>query len=229
VSGDGYFTGDEKSLFEYWQDEERAQKFLDGGTRTDMVKYVLKKDTHLLEQSNWLDIGGGAGFIQSNVGIDLYRMAVVLDISLEGLRIHICKESQRINGSFKSPPFRRDAFDTISSFFCLSDYPELGEILTSFVRMANGGHFILVDYGKGDEYWENRKKAQSPSLIGNINLRSAEYISQYAYKHKNLEAQESEDKEIIVEAKKLKNRLHSLPAIIKRVFFHAIIRMKQNS
>lgn len=229
MSGDGYFTGDEKSLFEYWQDEQRARKFLDGGTRTDMVKYVLKKDRRFIEQSNWLDIGGGAGFIQSNVEIDLYRMAVVLDISLEGLRVHICKESQRINGSFKSPPFRRDAFDTISSFFCLSDYPELGEILTSFVRMANGGQFILVDYAKGDEYWENRKKAHNPSLIGNINLRSAEHISQYAYKYKNLQVQESEDKEIIVEAKELRTRLHTLPAIIKRVFVHAIIRMKQNS
>ena len=228
MTDEQFFTGSRKTLFDYWQEEFRARKFLKGGTRTPMVEYVTREDIDLLRNATWLDIGAGAGFIQSKVDPRIYRMVIALDISWEGLKVHQCRYSQRICGSFFSPPFRKGAFEVISSFFCLSDYPNLLKIVDSLVSLAEGGKFILVDYAEGDEYWETRKINHAPELIGNINLRSEEYISQEVYKFETIDLESVEVKSFRTSTKDLSSGHLELPEIITRKFIHCIFVLEKS-
>ena len=210
-----------KSLFNYWQDNERVKKFLDAGSRDAMVAYVVKKYFKQIKNANWLDIGAGPGFIQNLVNNGKYRLSVALDISISALLIHGNEDSQKVAGSFRFFPFRINSFSFISTFFCLSDYPITRENISQIHSLlCRNGHFLWVDYSAEDEYWELRKKNHKPDgLQGNINLRKASDLGSKISDYKLMKLLEEEEKTFVSSGSSFKRRLNQIPDKILRKFF----------
>ena len=180
---DRYFAGSFKQLISHWNDLDRAKKFLEGGTRVQAVHTIIKEISPLIENSSWIDIATGAGFIQQQVpDTQTPSLFVGLDFSEAMLRTQSFPYGERVLGSLFNLPFRKHSFQLISNFFCLSDYPELKPAYDEMTRICNNnGKMIHVDYAKGDAYWEARKELHGQTIdgkmvIGNIHLRGVSDI-----------------------------------------------------
>jgi ubiquinone/menaquinone biosynthesis C-methylase UbiE len=177
------FAGDLDKLQSHWMDEARAKKFLKGGTRTPAVKHILNYVFELIKESSWIDIATGAGFIQSQVDPSIQpTLFVGLDLSEAMLRVQEDPYGERVIASLFRLPFRNCSYNLVSNFFCLSDYPEIEEVMIEFARICDiGGYVLHADYGEGDGYWVLRKSLHNQiiegmKIIGNINLRTLEDI-----------------------------------------------------
>ncbi|MHA2098901.1 MAG: hypothetical protein ACW99A_09450 [Candidatus Kariarchaeaceae archaeon] len=85
---ESYFTEDLHSLKEYWEDKDRAVKFLSGRTRTGAIEYLLRRIEPDVHQGSWLDSGTGAGFIQSQIDSDVFPTLFVDHMVKEWLEVH---------------------------------------------------------------------------------------------------------------------------------------------
>ncbi|RMG22471.1 MAG: class I SAM-dependent methyltransferase, partial [Methanobacteriota archaeon] len=169
-----HFTGSPEKLFQYWQDENRARKFLSGGTREAAIEFCRSFKTHFAEKV-WMDIGTGTGYVVKKLLHDYRPKAIIgIDISKAMLAMYQVEDALLAISSAFNLPFRDRSVDAISTFFCLSDYPSLTPFLHQVKRtLRNEGIFLFVDYAKGDGYWELRKKHHGENgIVGNINLRT---------------------------------------------------------
>lgn len=224
MSNNEIFSGSLRSLFNYWQDYERAKKFLEGGTRTDMVHKVVREELDPHHSGYWLDVALGAGFVQS-VQKSSFTMRIGLDISWAMLEVNK-QEVQKILGSGLIPPFRKGSIEILSSFFCFSDYPNIETILENlFPIISPHGFLLYIDYAKGDEYWETRKQMHSPSLVGNINLRLPHEISALVSK----EVLRSEIVSFQVQASPLQSQVPNIQPTIQRKFILLKLTNKDHS
>lgn len=216
-----YFSGSFASLFAYWQNEERTRRFVQGGTRIQMIHDVVDEQGDRLTKGIWIDIGTGAGFIQQVIAekFAFRGLAVGVDMSIAMLQKYLNREVQRVAGVFQALPFRKGSVDTTSSFFCLSDYPNLRSIFQNFADLLRPhGNILYIDYTRGDQYWEIRKK--STKLIGNINLRTPEYIAQILTEIPTLQIDFTDANAYEVSAHELKQRLPELPDTLTRKFLY---------
>lgn len=173
-----HFTGNPKRLFNYWQDSNRAKKFLSGGTREAAINFCRSFKDHFTDKV-WADIGTGTGYVVKSLLKDFRPKAVIgIDISKAMLSMYQVDESLLSIGSGFNLPLRQTSVDVVSSFFCFSDYPSLRPVFKEGARVLNHhGKFLYVDYAKGDGYWELRKKHHGENgIVGNINLRTTEEI-----------------------------------------------------
>ncbi len=179
-----HFTGNPQRLFDYWQDEKRAKKFLTGGTRGSAIEFCRAFKDHF-HQKVWVDIGTGTGYVVKKLIEDYKpRQTIGIDISKAMLKNYQLKESLLTLGSGFNIPLRNQSVDAISTFFCFSDYPNLQPLFQEAKRtLTPKGKFLFVDYAKGDGYWERRRKHHGEKgIIGNINLRTIEEIQNEAGK-----------------------------------------------
>lgn len=179
-----YFTEDLHSLKKYWEDEDRAKKFLAGGTRTGAVKYLILRIELDIHQGSWLDTGTGSGFVQTLVDPNVIPTIFVgLDFSGVMLRAQESPFGERVIGSAFHLPFRHSSFKVVTNIFSLSDYPTIEQAFVDLGRVVSKmGSFLHLDYAIGDDYWEMRKQLHNTKsldgkiIVGNINLRSIEKI-----------------------------------------------------
>ena len=181
---ESYFTEDLNTLKKYWEDEQRAIKFIKGGTRLGAIAYLLQRLELDIHQGSWLDSGTGAGFVQSQVDPDVSpSLFVGLDFSMVMLLTQKHPYGERVVGSAFQVPFRKNAFNVVTNIFSLSDYPRIESAFQDLGRVVDyTGSFTHLDYGVGDDYWEKRQSlhgAPNPDgsiIVGNINLRSLDQI-----------------------------------------------------
>ncbi|MHA2030291.1 MAG: methyltransferase domain-containing protein [Candidatus Kariarchaeaceae archaeon] len=220
---ESYFTEDLHSLKEYWEDKDRAVKFLSGGTRTGAIEYLLRRIEPDVHQGSWLDSGTGAGFIQSQIDSDVFpTLFVGLDFSLVMLRTQEQPYGEREVGSAFQVPFRNNSFDVVSNIFSLSDYPKIETAFEELGRVVEySGTFVHLDYGVGDDYWERRQSFHGKAnpdgsvIVGNINLRSLDQIKEWTPRGFRMVFQTYLEFE--VDPSKL-NSTFQLPSIITRRF-----------
>jgi ubiquinone/menaquinone biosynthesis C-methylase UbiE len=221
-----YFSGDEKSLFNYWNSADRAKKFTKGATRTSMVNFVINKEAGTLAKKSWLDVGIGAGFVQKIYQGDFCNI-IGLDISIAMLLLIDDERVFKIAGSFLKIPLRKNCINIASSFFCLSDYPELKRNLTLISSCIEPeGVLIYVDYSQGDDYWERRKNLhETEGIVGNINLRSTEEIKDNFENSKDLTCIHTETVEFNENSKDMILPIFELPKTLMRRFL--FIKLKK--
>ena len=182
-----YFTEDLHSLKKYWEDKNRAKRFLGGGTRTQAVQYLVKRIELDIHQGSWLDTGTGSGFVQTLIDPNVVpTLFIGLDFSGIMLRTQQLPYGERVIGSTFHLPFRKNSFKIVSNIFSLSDYPKINIAFADLGRVVDSvGSLLHLDYAIGDEYWEKRIEyhdslADDGSIImGNINLRSLEQIKKW--------------------------------------------------
>ncbi|MDH5401395.1 MAG: class I SAM-dependent methyltransferase [Candidatus Heimdallarchaeota archaeon] len=179
-----FFAGDFTKLKNHWSDLSRAEKFLRGGTRAEVVNKVIEINLNLLMNSNWLDLGTGAGYIQSVINQKHGHLPNQLGLDWSFAMLSINEVSlHKIQGTYENIPIRKASINLITFFFTLSDYPSLESILENAGnKLDQSGSLIIVDYSIGDEYWETRNKYHNQigndnnKIIGNINLRDIHYF-----------------------------------------------------
>ena len=126
MKGETYFTEDLHSLKKYWEDKNRAIRFLGGGTRTQAVQYLVKRIEMDVHQGSWLDTGTGSGFVQTLVDTDVVpTLFIGLDFSEIMLRTQQSPYGERVIGSAFRLPFRKNSFKIVTNIFSLSDYPDI--------------------------------------------------------------------------------------------------------
>ena len=227
------FAGDLDKLHFHWMDEARARKFLKGGTRTPAVNHVLNHISESIKGSSWIDIATGAGFIQSQIDSSIHPSFFVgLDLSEAMLRVHESPYGERIMASLFKLPFRENCFSLVSNFFCLSDYPQIKDVMIEFARICQlGGQVLHVDYGEDDGYWVVRKSLHDQiidgrKIIGDINLRNQDDIRSSL--PKSLKENHSEIIEYSIEASKLKPVVNS-ETVTRRIIFTIAIKIQANN
>ncbi|MHA2503714.1 MAG: class I SAM-dependent methyltransferase [Candidatus Kariarchaeaceae archaeon] len=213
---DGYFTGGKESLFDYWQDPERAKKFKSGGSRVSAVRYLLNKAEVEIHQGTWIDTAIGAGFVQSQLFQTVEPSLLVgVDFSRPMLEL-VDSEVERVLGSTFSLPFRKESSTIVTNIFCLSDYPDPSTAFEEYARVVKtGGLVMFLDYSSEDEYWTLRQQAHSEEVVGNINLRNPDTIKQFLPKMLRVVLN------IILEAETSTDSFDSrieLPGTLKRAF-----------
>ncbi|OLS24438.1 MAG: Demethylmenaquinone methyltransferase [Candidatus Heimdallarchaeota archaeon LC_2] len=188
MNNETYFTDDLHSLKKYWEDKDRAIRFLDGGTRTSALQVLVKRVELDIHQGSWLDTGTGSGFVQTLIDTTVVpTLFIGLDFSGIMLRTQQSPYGERVMGSTFQLPFRRNSFNIVTNIFSLSDYPEIKIAFIELGRVVDtAGSLVHLDYAIGDDYWERRKQnhnnlADDGSIIvGNINLRSLEQIKKWS-------------------------------------------------
>ncbi|MFV2013893.1 MAG: class I SAM-dependent methyltransferase [Candidatus Heimdallarchaeota archaeon] len=172
---------------QYWEDEQRAIKFTNGGTRIDAIRYLLSRLEIDIHQGSWLDSGTGAGFVQSKIDDNVSpSLFVGLDFSMVMLRVQRYPYGERVVGSAFQVPFRENSFSLVTNIFSLSDYPQIKAAFEDLGRVVDiAGSLTHLDYGTGDDYWEKRQNLHgTPNpdgsiIVGNINLRSLDQIKNW--------------------------------------------------
>ena len=219
------FTGDFKSLFWYWQDQDRAVKFLKGGTREKAIDEARRFGKFFCGKI-WADMGTGTGYVVKRLKDYFKPISIIgIDISQPMLRSYQVKEAQRVLATTSGLPLRNGSIGAVSIFFCLSDYPDLKPFFVEVARVLDWeGPFLFVDYAKGDQYWEARKAHHGEKgIVGNINLRTTEEVKDQLEPNFNIVHLEYVCD--IVDSK----RLHppfQLPSKIERKFIMALATKK---
>ena len=220
---DSYFTEDLHTLKKYWEDKQRAIKFIQGGTRIGAIRYLLKRLELDIHQGSWLDSGTGAGFVQSQVDHEVSpSLFVGLDFSMVMLQAQENPYGERIVASAFQVPFRKRAFSVVTNIFSLSDYPRIESAFQDLGRVVDfTGSLTHLDYSVGDDYWEKRQSlhgAPNPDgsiIVGNINLRSLDQIKDWTPQGFRMIFQTTLEFEV---AASEMNTTFELPKIITRRF-----------
>ncbi len=219
------FTGDIKSLFMYWQDQDRAEKFLKGGTREKAIEEA-KGFKRLFSGKVWADMGTGTGYVVKRLKDHFNPISIVgIDISRAMLQRYQVDGAHRVLATTSGLPLRDASIGAVSIFFCLSDYPDLRPFFAEVARvLVKDGPFLFVDYAKGDQYWETRKVHHGEKgIVGNINLRTTEEVKSRL--EQNFNVVHLDYVSDMVDSK----RLHApfqLPLKIERKFIMALSRKK---
>lgn len=171
-----YFSGSYSSLRKYWEKKFRSEKFKSLGTREPAVEFALEKISEFLRPHHlWVDIGTGPGSVYKKareMGINSHFLG--LDFSRAMLERFDDPLVLKILGDGRFSPLKRPCSDLASSFFVWSDYSDLLPIVQMFRAIVKpSGRVVLIDYARGDSYWELRRMLHGfRGIVGNIHLRT---------------------------------------------------------
>ena len=171
-----YFAGSFKQLFEHWSSSEKPKRFQTGGTRTKAVQKAIRiLELHTDLSGLFLDGGCGAGYPASLL-LHSHPTTKVIGMDFSFPMIHVAQHviPTPLIGSILNHPLKKESIDVWYSFFVLSDYHDLSRFISQLVQsLRRNGFFVLLDYGKNDEYWNLRQTLHGlDGVKGNVFLRS---------------------------------------------------------
>ncbi len=171
-----YFSGSYSSLRKYWEKKFRSEQFKSLGTREPAVEFTLEKIRKVLRPHHlWIDIGTGPGSVYGkarDMGIASHFLG--LDFSKAMLQRFDDPQILKVLGDGRYYPLRNNCAELGTSFFVWSDYSDLTPVVQMFYSIVkSSGHVILIDYARGDSYWELRRMLHGfRGIVGNIHLRT---------------------------------------------------------
>ncbi len=171
-----YFSGSYNSLRKYWEKKFRSEKFKSLGTREPAVEFTLKRISEFLRPHHlWIDIGTGPGSVYKKAReMGLTSHFLGMDFSRAMLERFENSSVFKVLGDGRYHPLKKSCSDLATSFFVWSDYSDLTPVIRMFHAIVrSSGRVVLIDYARGDSYWELRRMLHGfRGIVGNINLRT---------------------------------------------------------